>query len=138
MGAADRIGTPLHGSPNGVQRVERPADLRAARQLVIDVAVASGLATQRCANLALAVSEVVTNAIHHGNGTATIFAYSAQRTVVVDVHDHAAAEIPAFLPDLPGATVIHGRGLWLAQQLCDGFETRRHGTGNIVRLVMNL
>ena len=138
MSAADQSGIPMPEPPRGVQRVERLTDLRTARQLVVNVATACGLGAQRCADLAVAVSEVVTNAIRHGGGSATIFAYDGQGVVSVEVHDRAVTEIPTVPAEPPSAMTLGGRGLWLARRLCDRMEIRRHRTGNIVRLVMNL
>jgi anti-sigma regulatory factor (Ser/Thr protein kinase) len=111
MNTGGHLGDQLHGSPGGVQRVDRPTDLRAARDLVTDIATAYGLAPERCADLALAVDEVATKAIRHSGGSATVLAYDGGGVITVDVHDHAAAEIPAPPLDPPIATVMHGRGL---------------------------
>jgi anti-sigma regulatory factor (Ser/Thr protein kinase) len=134
----DWFGDPLHEFPSGVQRVDQPTDLRAARQLVIDVAAAYGLDSERCAQLALAVDEIATNAICHGGRPATVSAYDGEGAVTVDIHDNAPTQIPAPPSTRPPATAIRGRGLWLARQLCDRVEIRRHETGNDVRLVMML
>lgn len=105
--------------------------------MVVEAAEVSGLGAQRCASLALAVSEAVTNALQHG-GSATVVVYESAEAVMVEVHDQADIEIPDLPAQPPSQVSLRGRGLWLARQMCDRVEIMRHRTGNAVRLVMNL
>jgi anti-sigma regulatory factor (Ser/Thr protein kinase) len=125
-------------APRAAQWVGRPGDLSAARQLVADIGRSEGLAQQRCADLAVAVSGIVTNAIQHGGGCATILTYADSDTITVDIHDRSNTAIPPPPRGPPPATDLRGRGLWLAAQLCDRVEINRLRAGNFVRLVMTL
>ena len=93
---------------------------------------------QRVAGLVLALSEVATNALVHGGGSATVLVHARPEAVVVDVRDHGpgAGAGAADRPPVPES--LSGRGLWLADQVCDHMEVIGSVTGTVVRLVMNL
>ncbi len=123
---------------NGIYHVSRPTDLKAARQHVVDFATTAGLPPDRAQALALAVSEIATNAIMHGGGHATLLCYAAESTVILDIHDHG--DRPASIPDTarPEPTALGGRGLWIARNVCDSLHVITTASGTIIRLIMNL
>lgn len=104
------------------------------RRRVGEAARHAGLQQERIERFTLAVNEMVINAVQHGGGTAHVTILADSGDVVVEVRDrgpgipaHVAAELPP--PEQP-----HGRGLWLARQLCDEVTVRSSDTGALVRL----
>ncbi|MFI9310732.1 anti-sigma factor RsbA family regulatory protein [Streptomyces triculaminicus] len=93
--------------------------LPAARHLVLERAVALGLAPSRRDDLALAVAELTTNSVLHGGGSGTVRIWAEDEHVVWEVTDGGhigdplAGRCPP-PPDRPG-----GRGLLLVHYLSD-------------------
>lgn len=113
-------------------------DLDRVRQIVTRITRHAGLDPDRAARLTLAVNEVATNAIQHGGGEAGVTIRVEGRQIVIEVQDDGPgipADVTASLPE-PEAT--HGRGLWLANQLCDEVDLCTGGTGTLIRLIMAL
>jgi anti-sigma regulatory factor (Ser/Thr protein kinase) len=130
-------------------RVRRPHELVGVRGLVTEVAAATGLDADRCARLAIAVNELVTNAITHGLPPATVTITSTGTDVLVAVHDGGGGftepDVVAVLPGdgsvaaraaPPGLEDVSGRGLWLAVRLCDHVDVRTDPAGTTVRVTM--
>lgn len=128
-----------HGaSPSGTVELSSPQDLPTARRLVGDIAAAAGLVSQRVAGLVLALSEVATNALVHGGGSATVLVHNRPEAVVVDVRDRGPGPSRVVVDRLPKPESLGGRGLWLAGQACDRVEVIGSVTGSVVRLIMDL
>ncbi|MCQ9129764.1 sensor histidine kinase [Streptomyces hilarionis] len=106
-------------------------DLAAVRSKVAQCAADAGLLEEQQRRLAVAVTEIATNSIRHGGGHGTLRTWTQDATFVCEFRD------AGYIPDVmagrtrPSADQIGGRGLWLAQQLCDLVEIRSvrdHGT----------
>jgi anti-sigma regulatory factor (Ser/Thr protein kinase) len=110
------------------------AELRSVRHLVAAVARAAGLSARRVDDLALAAHEVATNSIVHGGRTGVLNVWPHDGAVVVDVRD--AGEIHDALVGRrrPRPDSVGGRGVWMANQLCDLVQVRQIATGTAVRL----
>jgi anti-sigma regulatory factor (Ser/Thr protein kinase) len=111
------------------------ADLAAARAFVRVHATRAGLGTKATAELSLAVSEVVTNALDYGKAPRLLYAYDEGSMLVCHVHDSGDGPgnpLASYLP--PGTGPVPGRGLWVARQLCDSLEIATDATGTHVRL----
>jgi anti-sigma regulatory factor (Ser/Thr protein kinase) len=109
-------------------------DLPSARMLVLDQATRIGLATQRTEDLVLAVNELATNAVRHGQGGGVLQMWNHRGKLVCQIEDRgyitdllAGRRMPA--PDSAG-----GMGLWLVNQLCDLVEVRSFADGTTVRV----
>jgi anti-sigma regulatory factor (Ser/Thr protein kinase) len=114
---------------------ETKADLAAARAFVRVHATRAGLGTKVTAELSLAVSEVMTNALDYGQAPRRLYAYSEGPMLVCHVHDSGEGPgnpLASYLP--PGIGPVPGRGLWVARQLCDSLEIATDATGTHVRL----
>jgi serine/threonine-protein kinase RsbW len=109
-----------------------------ARRLLADTAVTVGLPADRIERFTVALSEIVTNAIRHGNGSATMTITSNGSTLTVNVRDHGPGLKAQSSRALPPATQVSGRGLWLAEQLCDQVHIDSSNHGTIVQLTMRL
>jgi anti-sigma regulatory factor (Ser/Thr protein kinase) len=110
------------------------AELRSVRHLVAEVARAGELAPNRADDLALAAHELATNSILHGGHIGVVNVWLHDGAVVVDVRD--AGEIHDVLVGRrhPHPDSIGGRGVWMANQLCDLVQVRQIPTGTAVRL----
>lgn len=110
-------------------------DLARARRLVAGVAGGFGLHPDRVERLTVALSEVATNAVLHGGGSATISISGRGDVLAVEIRDRGSGAPPTVRAPVP-PTELSGRGLWLADQLCDQVDIRASDTGTTVRLTM--
>jgi anti-sigma regulatory factor (Ser/Thr protein kinase) len=112
-----------------------PSDVAVARRLVRARGAELGLDADVLDDVALAVTEVLTNALLHGNPPASLHVYEAEDTWVCHVHDGGPGPLDPFVGLLPpGLPSDHGYGLWLARQLCAAVDVGNDGTGTHVRL----
>jgi anti-sigma regulatory factor (Ser/Thr protein kinase) len=125
----------LSPAPRDAHREEfGAADVRRVRQLVAALAARAGLSDDRAADLMLAVSEIVANSASHGGGSGTFAVWVSGGTVVCEVRDSGRIEQPLVGRQRPSADQPSGRGLWLANQLCDLVQIRVDVHGSIVRI----
>lgn len=111
------------------------ADLGLARRLVRHRGSEVGLGSDAVADMALAVTEVLTNALVHGDAPARLHLYADGATWVCHVHDAGTEPIDPLAGLLPPALPSdHGYGLWLARQLCTAVDVGHDPTGTHVRL----
>lgn len=111
------------------------ADLGVARRLVRGRGSEAGLGSDAVADMALAVTEVLTNALVHGDAPARLHVYADGATWVCHVHDAGTEPIDPLTGLLPPALPSdHGYGLWLARQLCTAVDVGHDPTGTHVRL----
>lgn len=113
------------------------ADLSSIRTVVRTAARMAGLAEERVDGFVCAVNEVITNSIRHGRGPAEFALWSADESLVCEVHDHGRIQDPLAgrLPPALGRT--NGRGLWLANHLCDLVQVRAPESGTAVRMYVS-
>ncbi len=113
--------------------------LQRVRRVVADFAVEAGLDLGRRINLTVAVNEIATNSITHGGGRGVLRIWSEpRRRLVCEVEDAGRIDDPLIDRIIPGTDDSHGRGLWMANQLCDLVQVRSSGAGTIVRLHLSL
>ncbi|GAA1806292.1 hypothetical protein GCM10009682_30260 [Luedemannella flava] len=87
-------------------------------------------------NLVIAVSEVVTNAIRHGQAPVLMRLWTGADRMVVTVSDRGPGPKDPFAGLLPRTDgEPGGLGLWLTHQLCDFVTVDRRDTGFTIRLV---
>jgi anti-sigma regulatory factor (Ser/Thr protein kinase) len=81
----------------------------------------------------LAVNEVATNAVEHGESEAELYLWTGHE-LVCEVHDRGILGDP--LPGLQAPHPSHpkGRGLWIARQLCDVLHIWSDAGGTHVRM----
>lgn len=111
-----------------------PGDLAAARHHVEQLAVKVGLATADATDIALAVDEVVTNSERHGGGLGRLTAWLDAGMLVCEVRDGGHLTDPLVGRRRPPPTQVGGRGLWIANRLCDLVQVRSSAAGTVVRL----
>jgi anti-sigma regulatory factor (Ser/Thr protein kinase) len=84
--------------------------------------------------LTLAVNELATNSIRYGGGGGTLRVWRERETVLCEIEDDGFIENPLAGRVLPEPDEHTGRGLWLANQLCDLVQIRSASSGNVVRM----
>lgn len=104
------------------------------RRFVAEHAVAAGLSPARIQDAVLAVSEIATNSVRHGGGAGVLRAWVEDGAFVCEVRDRGAITDPLAGRVEPQPSQIEGRGLWLANRLCDLVQVRAFADGGCVRL----
>lgn len=112
-----------------------PADVADARQLVRLLGADLRLDGDTIDDVALAVTEVLTNALLHGKPPAMLHVYESGATWVCHVQDGGLDALDPLIGLLPPVLPTdHGYGLWLARQLCAAVDVGSDETGTHVRL----
>ena len=111
-------------------------ELGRVRGWVEQHALVAGLDPQRASELVLAAHEVATNSVRYGGGGAVMRIWSELDAVVCEVRDRGQLENPLAGRERPGSHDLGGRGLWMANQLCDLVQLRAADDGNVIRLYM--
>ncbi|WP_436497637.1 anti-sigma factor RsbA family regulatory protein [Actinokineospora sp. HUAS TT18] len=112
-------------------------DLPELRDLVSVRAGGFGLSRAKALDLTLATNEIVTNSICHGGERGTLRVWDDADAVVCEISDSGHISDPLVGRTVPLPSVPGGRGVWLANQLCDLVQIRSSATGTVVRLHMN-
>ena len=115
-------------------RLFGPEELAAVRAEVHARAASAGLSADQGADLALAVHEVAVNSLEHGGGRGELRFWQEEGALVVEVRDSGLIADPLVGRRLPAWDDDGGRGLWLANQLCDLVQIRSGATGTTVRI----
>lgn len=133
--ARTRFTTALPPPPSGACSVPfGPADLGALRRLVGGLARDAGVAEPAVDDLVLAAHELATNSVVHGGGSGMLVAWTEPGTFVVEVDDRGVIENLLVGRDMLDDLAENGRGIWMANQLCDLVQVRSGGAGTAVRL----
>ena len=111
--------------------------LASVRRLVSREAARAGFITRPITDLVLAVNEVATNSVQHGGGAGMLRIWRDGAVVVCEVRDRGHIADPLADRRRPAPTQVGGRGLWLANQLCDLVQLRSSSSGTTVRLSMH-
>jgi anti-sigma regulatory factor (Ser/Thr protein kinase) len=86
------------------------------------------------ADLVTATSELAANSVMHGGGSGTLRLWRENGTLLAEVEDRGRIEEPLVGRLRPGIAQEGGRGLWLANRLCDLVQIRSGERGTVVRL----
>jgi anti-sigma regulatory factor (Ser/Thr protein kinase) len=111
--------------------------LRPVRRLVSTEAARAGFTSGPIADLVLAVDEVASNSIQHGGGAGTLRIWRDGNVLVCEIRDRGHFYDPLADRRRPAPERDGGRGLWLANQLCDLVQLRSFESGTTVRLHMH-
>ncbi len=85
-------------------------------------------------DLVLAVHELAANSVEHGGGGGVLRAWTQPDSLVVEVSDRGVIEDPLIGREPALAVSESGRGIWMANHLCDLVQVRSSGDGTTVRL----
>jgi anti-sigma regulatory factor (Ser/Thr protein kinase) len=127
--------SPLSEVPDGAPVLTfGPGDIGEVRQFVFRHAERAGLGVDGAADLVLAADEIGTNSLRHGGGLGTVGVWSEGGEVVCEIRDRGRISELLAGRRRPSVEGNDGRGLWLANQLCDLVQIRATNTGGVVRL----
>jgi anti-sigma regulatory factor (Ser/Thr protein kinase) len=88
--------------------------------------------------LVLAVNELTTNSVRHGGGRGTLRLWREGETLLCEVQDAGRIDAPLVGRIRPTPDAYSGRGVWMANQLCDLVQIRSAATGTVVRVHKSL
>ncbi|MGH3506890.1 MAG: anti-sigma factor RsbA family regulatory protein [Nocardioidaceae bacterium] len=115
---------------------DSPGDLAGARSFIELHAGRAGFPGEQGADLAVAASELLTNALIHGDPPRRLYTYVEGPALVFHVHDGGSGPpdpLAGYGPPVELGTT--GRGLWMARQLCDSIDVSHDLTGTHARLL---
>jgi anti-sigma regulatory factor (Ser/Thr protein kinase) len=134
--ATARHTDPLSSPPPGANVFAFDAtSIEAARHWAARQVCESPLGKQRSAEFVVAVNEVVTNSATHGGGWGMLRLWSEDGWVIAEASDHGMIDEVMAGRLAPALDSDRGRGLWIANQLCDLVQIRSLGDGTVVRLL---
>jgi anti-sigma regulatory factor (Ser/Thr protein kinase) len=109
-------------------------DLSEVRHRVAAVAEGAGIDPRGVVDLVTAANELAANSVMHGGGRGTLRLWREGDDLLTEVQDRGRIEEPLVGRLRPGIAQEGGRGLWLANQLCDLVRIRSDARGTTVRL----
>jgi anti-sigma regulatory factor (Ser/Thr protein kinase) len=112
-------------------------ELGKVRQVTMAWATGHGLAAERVEDLVLAANELAGNSIRHGGGRGRLRLWRESDTLVCEISDRGAIRDQLVGRVQPDVFAVSGRGMWIANQLCDLVQIRSSGSGSIVRAHMH-
>ena len=126
---------PLSAPPSDhLQMTIRPGVLPQLRGFVEQHSRGLGLAVDPAADLVLAANELATNTLMHAGGDGTLRLWRDSATVLCEVTDGGYIAEPLADRTRPEVGQDGGRGLWLANHLCDLVQVRSAPSGTTIRL----
>jgi anti-sigma regulatory factor (Ser/Thr protein kinase) len=104
------------------------------RRCVTAAAERAGMGPGEVADLVTATSELAANSVMHGGGNGTLRLWQEDERLLAEVEDRGRIEEPLVGRIQPDVHQEGGRGLWLANKLCDLVQIRSGAAGTTVRL----
>lgn len=111
-----------------------PGDLALLREEVRDVADRVGVPRPERDNVVLAMHELAANSVLHGGGGGLLALWLEPGALVVEVHDTGRIDDALVGRGSLDLDAESGRGIWMANQLCDLVQVRSGREGTQVRL----
>jgi anti-sigma regulatory factor (Ser/Thr protein kinase) len=109
-------------------------EMAEVRRRVAAAAERAGMDPRGIADLVTATSELAANSVMHGGGGGVLRLWQEGDTLLAEVEDRGRIEEPLVGRLRPGIAQEGGRGLWLANRLCDLVQIRSGVAGTTVRL----
>jgi anti-sigma regulatory factor (Ser/Thr protein kinase) len=81
----------------------------------------------------LGVNELATNSVRHGGGRGSATLWREHDVLICEVRDRGRIDAPLAGRVEPAAQDVRGRGLWLANQICDLIQIRSVPEGTQAR-----
>ena len=113
-------------------------DLAALRRSVVAELARRGVAADRRSDLTIVVNEIASNSLRHGSGDGELAIWTTGPRVVCDIRDRGWFDDPLADRRPPSVDRPGGRGLWMANQLCDLVQVRSFESGTVVRLHLTI
>ncbi len=108
--------------------------LSAVRQLVGGRAAAFGMDEAQVDDAVLAVSELATNSVRHGGGNGVLHLWTDGDVLICEVRDRGFLTDPLADRTLVDPGKPGGRGLWIANGVCDLLQLRSSPQGTTARM----
>jgi anti-sigma regulatory factor (Ser/Thr protein kinase) len=112
----------------------RAGQLRIVRAVTGARAQQFGMDEDHAEGFVLAVHEVAANSVVHGGGAGSYRLWREGRSLVCEIRDSGAVDDPLVGRVRPDVDGQRGRGLWIANQICDLVQVRSQRAGSVVRL----
>ncbi len=109
-------------------------ELGEVRRRVTAAAERAGMGPLEVADLVIATSELAANSVMHGGGSGTLRLWREEGRLLAEVEDRGRIEDPLVGRTRPDISQEGGRGLWLANCLCDLVQIRSGEGATTVRL----
>ena len=109
-------------------------ELAAVRRLVESACAEHDVSSAAAQDLVLCVDEIAANSLMHGGGAGVLRIWREPATLVCEVSDSGTITDPLIGRENPSLDRLGGRGVWLANQLCDLVQIRSGAAGTVVRL----
>lgn len=109
-------------------------DLASVRRLVSRHCEEAGLHRSATQDLTLSADEIASNSLLHGGGRGVLRVWVEGGHLVCEVSDDGTIRDPLAGREPPTTERTSGRGLWLANQLCDLVQVRSGAAGTVIRL----
>jgi anti-sigma regulatory factor (Ser/Thr protein kinase) len=109
-------------------------ELAEVRRRAAAAAKRAGMGRGEVADLVTATSELAANSVRHGGGSGVLRLWPEEERLLAEVEDRGRIEEPLVGRLRPKTTQEGGRGLWLANRLCDLVQIRSGEGGTTVRL----
>jgi anti-sigma regulatory factor (Ser/Thr protein kinase) len=128
---------PLPDPPNGAADFSFDGGtLAALRAFIREYGDAADIERQQVENLVTGVNELAANSVRHGGGRGTAKLWREDGVLVCEIRDRGKLRRP--LAPLvgrikPPTRDLRGRGLWLANQICDLIQLRSVPDGTQAR-----
>jgi anti-sigma regulatory factor (Ser/Thr protein kinase) len=129
--------TPLSRPPASTEALSFDRrTLDAVRSFTARRAEEAGLSPSRSGDLVLAVNEIASNSVRHAGGNGVLRAWLDGADLVCEVRDPGRIEDPLVGRRSPRLDQLGGRGIWIANRVCDLVQLRSLPEGTAVRLRM--
>jgi anti-sigma regulatory factor (Ser/Thr protein kinase) len=110
-------------------------NLKAARDVVAGFATGAGVGALLAADLVTVANELATNCLLHADGHGVLRLWEEDDRLVCEVRDRGHFDDqPLVGRECPRLEQVSGRGLWVANQLCELVQIRAFPTGTVVRV----
>jgi anti-sigma regulatory factor (Ser/Thr protein kinase) len=113
-------------------------ELHDVRALIAAAATAAGLSRRRTDDLTVAASELAANSILYGGGRGLATVWGEKGAIFAEIADAGTITDPTVGHVRPDPTAEHGRGLYIANRICDEVSIDSGPTGTRIRLRMDL
>lgn len=124
--------------PARVDEIPVTPELSRLRRCVAASSVLAPLSQSQREDFVLAVNEGAINALEYGEEPRIAHLWRQGGSVIADVVARGRVGDPLAGQQRPDPEAIRGRGLWIANQLCDLVELRQEGQTTRLRLQMHL